>query len=73
MDEIGFMEGQGRLELVITKLLERNESIRSSFSWSLIIILECISIDGSVLPPYILLGGKTYLEDWHTYLDLPDS
>lgn len=71
MDEVGFMDGLGRPELVITKYPERNHSIGSAYSRGLITILECVSASGDSLPPYILLSGKGHLEDWYTQSSMP--
>lgn len=70
-DEIGFLEGQGRAEKVVTQFPEQNETLPSSFSRSLITILECISADGSILPPLIIPPGKGHMEDWYTHANLP--
>ena len=71
MDEVGFMDGLGRPELVITKYPERNRSIGSAYSRGLITILECVSASGDSLPPYILLSVKGHLEDWYTQSSMP--
>lgn len=70
-DEIGFLEGQGRAGKVVTQFPERNDSIASSFSRGLITILECISADGSILPPLIIPPGRGHMEDWYTHANLP--
>ena len=70
-DEIGFLEGQGREEKVVTQFPERHGSISSSFSWSLITVLECICADGSIIPPLIVPPGKGHIEDWYTHSNLP--
>ncbi|BCR85148.1 transposase [Aspergillus chevalieri] len=72
-DEIGFMEGQGRGEVVITKYPSRAQHPGASFSRGLISVVECISADGSVLPPCIILPGKGHLEDWYTHSDMPGN
>ncbi|EYE95414.1 uncharacterized protein EURHEDRAFT_478486 [Aspergillus ruber CBS 135680] len=56
------MEGQGRGEVVITKYPSRAQYPGASFSRGLISVVECISADGSVLPPCIILPGKGHLE-----------
>ena len=50
-DEIGFLEGQGCMQAVVTRNSERNENLPSSFSHNSLTIIECVSTDGSVLPP----------------------
>lgn len=72
-DEIGFLEGQGRAQSVITQNPERNENIGSSFSRNSLTIIECASADGSVLPPCIILKGSHFLEDWFTHSTMPES
>jgi hypothetical protein len=69
-DEIGFLEEQGRAEKVVTQFPERHGSI-SSHSRSLITVLECISADGSILPPLFIPPGKGHMEDWYTHANLP--
>ncbi len=72
-DEIGFLEGQGCAESVITQYPEKITYLASGFSWSLITIIECVSADGSSLPPCIILPGKSHLEDWYTQSNMPES
>ena len=71
-DEIGFQEGQGQTESVITQYPERNRSL-PSFSRGSLTMIEAISADGFTLPPLIILPGKGLLEDWFTYTDLPET
>ena len=71
-DEIGFQEGQGRTESVITQYPERNRSL-PSFSRGSLTMIEAISADGFTLPPLIILPGKGLLEDWFTHTDLPET
>lgn len=54
-DEVGFLEGQGNAESVITQLPELNGYIGANFSRSLITVIECVASDGSTLPPCIIL------------------
>ena len=61
-DEIGFLDGQGQTESVITQYPERHAHL-PSFSQSSLTIIEAISADGSVLPPCIILPGKGLMED----------
>jgi len=72
-DEIGFLEGQGRTQAVVTRNSVRNENLPSSFSRNSLTIIECISADGSVLPPFIIFKGKELMEDWFTHTELPLS
>ena len=72
-DEIGFIEGQGRTQAVVTRNSERNENMPSSFSRNSLTIVECISADGSVLPPCIIFKGKEMMEDWFTHSNMPES
>ena len=72
-DEIGFLEGQGRPETVITHFPETNESLGSFFSHSSVTVMECVSADGSVLPPCIILKGKGFLEDWFMHSEMPET
>lgn len=70
-DEIGFLEGQGKTEKVVTQFPEGNGSLSSSFSRKLITVLECISADGALLPPLIIPPGKSHIEDWYSQSNLP--
>ena len=72
-DEIGFLEGQGCTQAVVTRNSEWNESLPSSFSCNSLTIVECISADGSVLPPCIIFKGKEMMEDWFTHSNMPES
>ena len=72
-DEIGFQEGQGRAESVITQKPDLNGYIGANYSRSLITVIECVAADGSILPPCIILPGKGHLEDWFTHSNMPDS
>ena len=73
LNEIGFLEGQGRPETVITRFSEKNESLGSSFSCSSVTVMESVSADGSVHPPCIILKGKGFLEDWFTHSEMPET
>ena len=72
-DEIGFLEGQGCEEKMVTQFPKRHGSISSSFSQSLITILEYICADGSVIPSLIAPSGKGHIEDWYTCSNLPSN
>lgn len=72
-DEVGFQEGQGKAETVITKRPELNGHIGANYSRSLITVIECVAADGSTLPPCIILPGKGHLEDWFTHSSMPDN
>ncbi|QSS50967.1 hypothetical protein I7I53_06169 [Histoplasma capsulatum var. duboisii H88] len=72
-NEIGFQEGQGRGEWVITAFKEANSIIPSSFSKGLITVIECVSMNNHVIPPLIILASKSHLKDWYTQTDLPSN
>lgn len=72
-DEIGFLEGQGRMQAVVTRNSERNENLPSSFSRNSLTIIECVSADGSVLPPCVIFKAKELMEDWFTHTEMPPS
>ena len=63
MDEIGFMSGQGRTEVVITAYPEANSLISSSFTKQLITVIECVTADGSIIPPLVILVSKNQLKN----------
>ncbi|EDN06269.1 predicted protein [Histoplasma mississippiense (nom. inval.)] len=69
-DEIGFQEGQGCREWVITAFKDLNSVITSSYSQGLITVIECISADGEVLNPFIIMKIKTHFKDWYTQSNL---
>jgi hypothetical protein len=77
MDETGFRIGQGkRVEGVYTKYPQRAPSASSIDSVSqrkLVTSVECISQDGWVLPPLIIMPGEVQMRDWYELVTLPPA
>ena len=61
MNETGFRLGQGKDENTITCYLKRQSNILSFYTRTLVIFLECIGVDGQVLPPFIIMPGKHHM------------
>jgi hypothetical protein len=74
MDETGFCIGQGRrVDTIYTRYPDAVEAIHSSLSRVLVTSVECISIDGFVLPPLLIIPGVVQLEEWYTKTNIPDN
>jgi hypothetical protein len=74
MDETGFRIGQGRrIDAVYTRYPGNAPSIDSASKRQLVTSVECISQDGWVLPPLLILPGEVQLRDWYELVDLPDG
>jgi hypothetical protein len=73
-DESGFQLGQGKPQNVVTTHPERaaRGNSTSEISESLTVI-ECITADGFVIPPYFVFKGEYHLERWYQSADLPDD
>lgn len=72
MDETGFQIGQGRDENVITQS-SVDGKISSSFTRTLVTVIESIGVSGHVLPPFIIMPGKRHMVNWLVYLFHEDS
>jgi hypothetical protein len=66
MDEKGAMMGViGQQRCIISKSEKRPKSLQDgNREW--VTLIECISLLGTVLSPYIIFKGKTQLKKWHT-------
>jgi hypothetical protein len=72
MDETSFRIFQGkRVEGVFTRYPGLAPSIDSASQRQLVTSVECISQDGWVLPPLIILPGEKQMRDWYELVDLP--
>ena len=71
MDETGFRLGEGKDENTITRYSNKgkgkSKNISSSYNRTSITILECIGVDGQVLPPFLILPGKRHMVNWYAH------
>lgn len=70
MDETNLRIALGKDENIITLNPEGKHYIPSSSSRKSLTAVECISADGFVLKPLLILPGVQHMEDWYTQ-DLP--
>lgn len=64
MDEKGFQQGvTGKIKVMISKY-EKNEYITQPGNREWVSLIECVSLDGRVLPPYIIFKAKQYQQCW---------
>jgi hypothetical protein len=73
-DETGFMMGVICGNMVVTRADRRGRSKQlqpGNREWATAI--ECVSSDGFVLPPFLILQGVNHLASWYTECDLPPS
>lgn len=68
MDETGFRLGHGKDENVISRYSRERVSIGSAFTRTLTTVIECIGVDGSVLPPFIIMTGRKNMVNWLVHL-----
>lgn len=73
LNKMGFLEGQGLAETVITQMPDLNRYIGANSSRHLITVIECAAAHGFTLPPCLIFPGKGHLEDWFTYSEMPDN
>lgn len=73
-DETGFAMGIISSEMVVTSS-ERHQKGRKvqqgNKQWATLI--ECICADGSSIPPFVIVAGKTHLSSWYEDSPLPDT
>ena len=72
-DETGFMMGVICSNMVVTRAdrLGRSKKLQpGNREWATAI--ECISSDGFVLPPFLILQGLNHLASWYTECGLPN-
>lgn len=73
-DETGFMMGIICSNMVVTRTDRRGKPKKiqpGNREWATAI--ECVSADGFVLPPFLLVQGKNHLASWYTECDLPPT
>ena len=71
-DETGFMMGVICGNMVVTRADRRGRGKQlqpGNREWATAI--ECVSSDGFVLPPFLILQGVNHLASWYTECDLP--
>lgn len=66
--EFGFVEGQGRREGDVFQFTDKAPPVCPR---GLVTVLECVSADGSRIPPYIILPGKKPSENWSKRVSKP--
>ncbi len=73
-DETGFMMGMISSSMVVTRADRRGRGKKlqpGNREWATAI--ECVSSDGFVLPPFLIVQGEYHLASWYTDTDLPPS
>jgi hypothetical protein len=73
-DETGFMMGVICGNMIITRADRRGRGKQlqpGNREWATAI--ECVSSDGFVLPPFLIVQGKNHLASWYADTDLPPS
>jgi len=65
MDEKGFLMGQANKARVICRRGRRNPRYTCDGSRELITVLECVSVEGRLLPPMIVTKGAHHYADNH--------
>ncbi len=73
MDETGFMIGMAKDQVVILLDPKRPTYLASSTNKDYVTVVECVSGDGNVLPPFVALPGQVHMEDWYTGTNLDGS
>jgi len=72
-DETGFMMGVICAAMVVTRADRRGRSKQlqaGNREWATAI--ECVSSDGFVVPPFLIVQGQNHLASWYEGTDLPD-
>lgn len=64
MDEKGFQMGHINRERVICSKYNKDVRVKEPTNREWVSILECISADGQLLPPFIIFKGKVQKEAW---------
>ncbi len=72
MDKTGFRIEIGREQWIITRDPNRQAYLGSSSNRELVTAVKCMSADGAVLPPMVILPGKLDQEDWYTRTAVED-
>ena len=73
MDEKGLLIGKSARVKVICMRVRRCQPLIKDSNRELVTAVETISADGTVLPPMIILRGKTQQAQWHSYLSEEDK
>ncbi len=73
MDETGFRIGIRRDQWILTKDSKRQSYLPSSSNRKSITVVEAISGDGTVLPPFIIMSGVLQQEIWFTQTNIDDD
>jgi hypothetical protein len=64
MDKTGFRIGVGGKKKIATQHAHRRAFAPSSTNRDYVTVVECVSADRSVIPPMVILPGKTLMEAW---------
>ena len=68
MDEKGFMQGViGKLKVMVSKY-ERNAFMTQYSNQEWVSLIECVSMDGRILAPWIIFKGKQQKAAWYDFL-----
>jgi hypothetical protein len=73
-DETGFMMGVICSAMVVTRADRRGRGKQlqpGNREWATAI--ECMSSDGYVLPPFLIIQGKNHLQSWYENTNIPSS
>ena len=73
-DETGFAMGVISSEMVVTSSERRQKGRKvqpGNKQWATLI--ECICADGSSIPPFVIVAGKTHLSSWYENSPLPNN
>lgn len=73
MDEKGLQMGKSARVKVICVRGRRSPPLMKDGNRELVTAVETIGADGTVLPPMIILKGKTQQAQWHSYLSEEDK
>jgi hypothetical protein len=73
MDETGFQIGCGGNQWIITMEWDKHQNSPSESSRDYATLAECISADGEVVPPMLVIQGINHLHQWYTLSELPDN
>jgi len=73
VDETGFRIGIGREQPVITRESRCSLYFANSSNRALVSVMETVSRDGSALPPFIIIPGSLYMEDWYLKTSISDD
>lgn len=69
MDEKGFILGFSARSRVVCRSYRRNPLVTQDRSRELLTVLECVSSDFFVLPPFVVYKAKSHHAGWHGETD----